>query len=325
MSSSESIRLNVESAVADRYSAAAKERDASLCCPVSYDAKLLKVIPQEIIERDYGCGDPSRDVHPGEIVLDLGSGAGKMCFIVSQIVGPQGKAIGVDMNDEMLALARKHRAAIGQAIGWNNVEFCKGRIQDLALDLEVLDEHLKRHPIQSTAEFLQTERHIARLRRTAPMIADSSVDVVISNCVLNLVDPAAKGQLFEEIFRVLKPGGRAVISDIVSDRTVPAPLRENPELWSGCISGALTETEFLEAFGRAGFSRLETLERQDEPWRVLEGTEFRSITLQAVKGDVSIAAARPRRFSTLPPLPRRPAILPKTAESDSCCGGEKCC
>src|SRR5690349_13561804 len=152
--------INVENAVADRYSAAAKERDASLCCPVTYDPSLLKVIPQEIIERDYGCGDPSRDVHPGDTVLDLGSGTGKMCFIVSQIVGPQGRVIGVDMNDDMLALARKHREAVGRAIGWQNVQFFKGRIQDLALDLERLDEYLKRHPIQSAAEFLEVEQHI---------------------------------------------------------------------------------------------------------------------------------------------------------------------
>src|SRR4026208_1027552 len=122
--------LSVENAVSARYSAAAKERDDSLCCPVTYDPKHLKVIPQEILERDYGCGDPSRHARPGGTVLDLGSGGGKMCFIVSQVVGPKGKVIGVDMTDDMLALARKHKDAVGRAIGWHNVEFRKARIQD---------------------------------------------------------------------------------------------------------------------------------------------------------------------------------------------------
>src|SRR5687767_5278629 len=109
--------INVEEAVKERYSAAAKAQDAALCCPVTYNQDYLKVIPKEIMERDYGCGDPSTHVRTGDTVLDLGSGAGKMCFIVSQIIGPTGRVIGVDMNDDMLALARAHRDAIGRAIG----------------------------------------------------------------------------------------------------------------------------------------------------------------------------------------------------------------
>src|SRR5437870_11655672 len=135
---------NVETAVKERSSAAAQQRDVSLCCPVTYDENYLRVIPQEIIDRDYGCGNPSVHVRAGDTVLDLGSGSGKMCFIVSQIVGPKGKVIGVDMNDDMLALARKHQRAVGDAIGWHNVEFRKGRIQDLGLDLEQFVPELKR-------------------------------------------------------------------------------------------------------------------------------------------------------------------------------------
>ena len=315
--------MSVENAVKARYSAAAKERDGALCCPVTYDPKYLKVIPQEILDRDYGCGDPSRHVRPGNTVVDLGSGGGKMCFIVSQIVGREGRVIGVDMNDDMLALARKHEEAVGRAIGWHNVEFRKARIQDLALDLEKLDDELKRWPIESAAAFFETERHLADLRRSEPMIASHSVDVVISNCVLNLVDPSAKGQLFGEIFRVLKVGGRIVISDIVSDRPVPSALLENPELWSGCISGALTETEFLAAFSRAGFARVETRQRQEKPWRVLEGIEFRSVTVEATKENVTTAnlsvwpASLPRRKSAAMPL--------NVPAPDSCCGDSKCC
>jgi arsenite methyltransferase len=174
-----------------------------------------------------------------------------------------------------------------------------------------LDVRLKQHPISNVSEFLEMEQHIARMRRTEPMIVDGSIDVVISNCVLNLVDPAAKPHLFGEIFRVLKPGGRAVISDIVSDRPVPAALCENPELWSGCISGALTESGFFEAFSRAGFGQIETLERQEKPWRVVEGTEFRSVTVQATKQNSAMAETRIRNFSSLPPLSVRKPVLPK--------------
>jgi arsenite methyltransferase len=310
--------LNVENAVSARYSAAAKERDCTLCCPVTYDPKYLKVIPQEILERDYGCGDPSLYIRSGDTVVDLGSGGGKMCFIASQIVEREGRVIGVDMNEDMLALARKHRDAVGREIGWHNVEFRKGRIQDLALDLERLDDELKQQPIDSARAFCEAEQRLARLRRTDPMIASHSVDVVISNCVLNLVDPLAKGQLFGEIFRVLKVGGRAVISDIVTDRPVPAALADNPELWSGCISGALTETDFADAFGRAGFARVETRQRQAKPWRVLEGVEFRSITVEATKENTAVS---------LWPVTaggKSAAILLKLASPAPCCGEGNC-
>jgi SAM-dependent methyltransferase len=111
-----------------------------------------------------------------------------------------------------------------------------------------------------------------------------TIDVVVSNCVLNLVEPGAKPQLFREIFRVLKLGGRAVISDIVADEDVPESLQNDPELWSGCISGALTEEAFLRAFEEAGFYGIEILKFDIEPWRTVEGIEFRSVTIQAFKG-----------------------------------------
>src|SRR5881409_2172860 len=198
-----------ETVVRQRYAAGAKERAEKLCCPVDYEPEYLKVIPAEVIERDYGCGDPSRYLRAGETVLDLGSGAGKICFIASQVVGATGKVIGVDMNDDMLALARKHQRAVGDAIGYHNVEFRKGRIQDLALDLEALDVELKDRPIASADAFLAAELLAEELRVRQPLVAAESVDVVVSNCVLNLVDPAAKPRLFDEIFRVLRNGGRA--------------------------------------------------------------------------------------------------------------------
>jgi arsenite methyltransferase len=276
--------LNIEGAVKERYSAAAQQRLEALCCPIEYDRHYLKVIPNEILERDYGCGDPSRHLRPGETVLDLGSGAGKICFIAAQVVGPNGKVMGVDMNDEMLALARKHQQAVADAVGFHNVEFRKGRIQDLALDLEQLEAELKTRPIDTADAYLAIVALADDLRIRRPLVATESIDVVVSNCVLNLVEPRAKKQLFHELFRVLKNGGRAVISDIVSDEEVSEEMQKDPELWSGCISGALTEAGFLRAFEEAGFYGIRLLKRDDGPWRTVKGIEFRSVTVEAFKG-----------------------------------------
>src|SRR5260370_19424064 len=245
--------IRVEIAVRQRYAAAAKAPETALCCPIEYNTDYLKIIPPEVIAKDYGCGDPSRYVKPGETVLDLGSGAGKICFIAAQVVGTNGKVIGVDMTDEMLEVDRRNAPIVAERLGFSNVEFRKGRIQDLALDLELLDRELSAHPITNAASFLAADELAEELRITQPLVATDSVDVVVSNCVLNLVEPKSKRQLFAEIFRVLRKGGRAVISDIVSDEEVPADLQNDPELWSGCISGALTEEGFLEAFSEAGF------------------------------------------------------------------------
>ena len=276
--------LSTESAVRARYAAGAQASEAKLCCPVDYNPEFLKVIPQEVIERDYGCGDPSKYLRAGETVLDLGSGTGKICFIAAQVVGPEGKVIGVDMTDEMLDVARTNAPVVAERIGYSNVEFRKGRIQDLALDLERLDAELKARPISDVASFLAADELAQDLRLKHPLVASDSIDVVVSNCVLNLVEAKAKRQLFEEIFRVLKIGGRAVISDIVCDEEVPEHLQNDPELWSGCISGALTEEGFLTAFTDAGFYGVQILKRDAEPWQTVEGIEFRSVTIEAFKG-----------------------------------------
>lgn len=276
--------IEVESIVRERYRQGAQERVADLCCPVSYDPRYLAAIPQEVLERDYGCGDPSRHLLPGETVLDLGSGTGKICFIAAQVVGPAGRVIGVDMTDEMLEVARRNAPILAGRLGYANVELRRGLIQDLALDLDLLDAMLAREPVTS-AEGLRRAATLAdELRRNRPLVADGEVDVVVSNCVLNLVGGGEKPRLFREIYRVLRNGGRAVISDIVSDEAVPHELQQDPELWSGCISGALTETGFLEAFEAAGFHGVRILERQEEPWRTVAGIEFRSLTAEAFKG-----------------------------------------
>jgi SAM-dependent methyltransferase len=275
---------NVERVVQHRYTEGARSPVAELCCPIDYDPKYLEVIPKEVLERDYGCGDPSRHLSPGDVVLDLGSGTGKICFIAAQVVGPTGRVIGVDMTTEMLEVARRNAPIVAQRIGYSNVEFRRGRIQDLALDLDLLDQELSDQPVDSAEELLALEEKLERLRRESPLVASDSVDVVISNCVLNLVDNSHKKELFDEIYRVLRPDGRAVISDIVSDEPVPLAMQQDEELWSGCISGAFTEAGFLKAFEEAGLHGIRILERQREPWRVVDGIEFRSLTVEAFKG-----------------------------------------
>ena len=218
---------------------------------LSREGALTEFEKEEVRKHPDGCGDPSQYVRPGETVLDLGSGAGKICYITAQVVGSEGHVIGVDMNDAMLELANTHRQAIGERLGYHNVTFHKGKIQDLR-----------------------------------PMIADDSVDVVVSNCVLNLVKKEDREQLFRELFRVIRHGGRAVISDIVSEREVPDALQNDPELWSGCISGAYREDRFLEAFEEVGFLGGRIVKRDVEPWRVVDGMEFRSVTVEAYKGEI---------------------------------------
>jgi arsenite methyltransferase len=236
-----------------------------------------------VLDRDYGCG-ASRYLRRGETVLDLGSGTGKICFIASQVVGSKGRIIGVDMTNEMLEVARRSAPVVAEQIGFANVEFRKGRIQDLALDLERLDAELKARPITDAASFLAADELADELRLKSPLVASDPVDVVVSNCVLNLVEPRAKWQMFHEILRVLRKGGRAVISDIVSDEEVPAELQNDPELWSGCISGAMTEDGFLDAFSEAGFYGIQIRKRDAHAWQTVAGIEFRSVTIEAFKG-----------------------------------------
>ena len=283
MPSDQRLTLNVEAAVRDRYSQAAHEEEVCLCCPVDYNPAYLEVIPQEVIERDYGCGDPSKYVQPGDVVLDLGSGGGKICFIAAQVVGETGKVIGVDCNAEMLTLARSSAPIVAERIGYDNVEFRRGQIQDLQLNLDLLEKFLQKEQINNGSTWLKAEEHARELRHSQPMIEDESVDVIVSNCVLNLVRTQDRQQLFSEMSRVLKPGGRAVISDIVSDEDVPLHLQNDPRLWSGCLSGAFREDEFLFAFEQAGFQGMELLARDEKPWGVVEGIEFRSITIRAWK------------------------------------------
>ena len=282
----------MESNVKKRYAAAANAPEPALCCPVEYDQRYLEIIPQEVIEKDYGCGDPSRYLQPGETVLDLGSGTGKICFIASQVVGPEGNVIGIDMTDDMLEVAQRNAPIVAERAGHANVVFKKGRIQDLALDLDLLDDELVKHPVLNANDFLNLDTITENLKKNRPLVSDASIDAVVSNCVLNLVHASAKNQMFSEIFRVIKRGGRAIISDIVSDEIIPQHLQDDHELWSGCISGALTEEGFLKAFEEAGFYGIEILKRDESPWQTVEGIEFRGITVQAFKGKEGVCLER---------------------------------
>ncbi len=276
--------LNIDEVVRQRYEAGAVARQDSLCCPVSYDPRYLEVIPREVIERDYGCGDPTPYLQPGDTVLDLGSGGGKTCFVAAQIVGPAGRVIGIDVNAEMLVLARRHAPTVAAKLGFGNVEFRRGRLEDLAVNLDTLDRRLTENPVSGVEQLARLENFVAQQRQNDPLVASDSVDVVVSNCVLNLVRDEDKRKVFAESFRVLRRGGRAVISDIVADEPVPDHLKNDPELWSGCVSGALEQNEFLRAFEQAGFYGIEILKRDSAPWRTVEGIEFRSITVRAFKG-----------------------------------------
>ena len=276
--------LDVDAAVSSRYGAAANQVETALCCPVEYDPKYLKILPDEIIERDYGCGDPSAFVNENETVLDLGSGGGKICYIASQIVGAVGNVIGIDTNTKMLSLANKYRDELAEKIGFGNVEFRYGKIQDLKLNLNLVDEYLEENPIKTVQDFADYESFVKRLKEEKPLVSDDSVDVILSNCVLNLVKPEDKEKMFGEMFRVLRRGGRVAISDIVADEEVPKHLQDDPELWSGCISGAFREDKFIEAFEKAGFYGMEIVKRDEQPWQTVEGIEFRSVTVVAYKG-----------------------------------------
>jgi ubiquinone/menaquinone biosynthesis C-methylase UbiE len=277
--------MEVNSSVIERYSEGAKARQADLCCPVNYDSSLLQALPQEIIEKDYGCGDPSRYVQPGDTVLDLGSGGGKICYMAAQIVGQQGHVIGVDMNDDMLGLARQYQVELQEKFG-ARIDFVKGKIQDLKLDVEVMEAQLANSPINSADSLLAFETWKSKQRDEAPLIEDHSISLVLSNCVLNLVSDEQKQQLVNEIWRVTKPGGRIAISDIISDQPIPQSMKDDPELWSGCISGAFGEKEFLDRFAEVGFQGVRYDKWDHVPWKVINDIQFRSVTLVATKPEL---------------------------------------
>jgi SAM-dependent methyltransferase len=204
------------------------------CCdPITsnlYDALETGAVPEEAVLASLGCGNPTAlaELHEGDTVLDLGSGGGIDVLLSARRVGPTGKAYGLDMTDEMLALARENQ----RKAGVENVEFLKGEIEHIPLP-------------------------------------DNSVDVIISNCVINL--SADKDRVLREAFRVLKPGGRLAVSDVVTRGEVPAAVRQNMLLWVGCIAGALQDSEYAAKLAKAGFDSIGI-----EPTRIYSIEDARS-------------------------------------------------
>jgi len=214
------------------------------CCdPITsdlYDAAQTLQIPEEALKASLGCGNPTAlaQLNAGETVLDLGSGGGIDILLSAKRVGPTGKAYGLDMTDEMLALARANQTKAGV----ENVEFLKGEIESIPLP-------------------------------------DNSVDVIISNCVINL--SADKDRVLSEAFRVLKPGGRFAVSDVVVHGDVPQQVRDSVLLWVGCIAGALQDSEYADKLAVAGFEAIEI-----EPTRIYRAEDARAfLTEQGIDVD----------------------------------------
>jgi len=222
------------------------------CDPITsnlYDALQSGAVPDTALAASLGCGNPTAlaELRPGETVLDLGSGGGIDVLLSARRVGPAGKAYGLDMTDDMLALANENRRKSGLA----NVEFLKGEIENIPLP-------------------------------------DASVDVIISNCVINL--SGDKDRVLREAFRVLRPGGRFAVSDVVVRGEIPEPIRRNLELWAGCIAGALSEDDYRAKLAAAGFTAIDV-----EVTRVYGGEDARAF-LAGQGFDESVAASVDGKF-----------------------------
>ena len=238
------IKGHITKKVKKKYGEAAFKPELNYYCPTGYNPEDLKHIPNEVLDVSYGCGNPAAiaALREGETVLDLGSGGGIDCFIAAKKVGSKGKVIGVDMTDQMLETATENAKLVAANLGYDVAEFRKGDLTSLPAD-------------------------------------DNSVDLVISNCVVNLTED--KTGVMDEVFRILKPGGRFVISDITSDKPVPGYMRRDKELWGHCLSGALTDKRFLEVTKEAGFT--DATLTQNYLYKKVEYINFYSITLKGEK------------------------------------------
>ena len=239
-----------------------------------YDETQAAAVPAEAMIASLGCGNPTAlaELKPGEVVLDLGSGGGIDVLLSARRVGPTGKAYGLDMTDEMLALARENQ----QKAGVTNVEFLKGEIEHIPLP-------------------------------------DNSVDVVISNCVINL--SADKDRVLAETFRVLKPGGRFAVSDVVvRGEDVPAAVRQSLELWVGCVAGALEEREYRDKLARAGFDAVDV-----EPTRIYRAADARQFLDAAGLSDDAVLAQIDGRIMSAFVRAQKPAAVGKSCCGPTCC------
>jgi arsenite methyltransferase len=275
---------DIHQAVRDKYGALASAvTKGDGCCgptacgggdPITaglYSDAETGALPPDAVAASLGCGNPTAliQLEPGQIVLDLGSGGGIDVLLSARRVGPAGKAYGLDMTDEMLALARENQRKAGAA----NVEFLKGTIEAIPLP-------------------------------------DNSVDVIISNCVINL--SSDKDAVLREAFRVLKPGGRFAVSDVVVRGEVPPEVRRSMELWVGCIAGALEENEYAAKLRAAGFADV-----QVEPWRIYKVEDARTFLAESGVDVDRLAPQVEGRFASAFVRARKP-------DAKSCCGPECC-
>ena len=282
----------IKTAIQEKYGEAAKRARSgssatcgcgtSDCCgtdPITsnlYDEAQAGAVPAEAMLASLGCGNPTAlaELSAGETVLDLGSGGGIDVLLSARRVGPTGKAIGLDMTDEMLALARESQ----QKVGVTNVEFLKGEIEHIPLP-------------------------------------DNSVDVIISNCVINL--SGDKDRAIAEAFRVLKPGGRFAVSDVVvKGREIPADVRRSMELWVGCVAGALEEDSYREKLARVGFEAVDV-----EPTRVYQVADAKQFLTEAGITDERVLAQIDGRFMSAFVRARKPL---STAVAKGCCSSTCC-
>jgi SAM-dependent methyltransferase len=282
-------KQNIKQVVKEKYGQAALRVTAggSSCCGASpssgcndpitsnlYDSQQASQIPDEALSASLGCGNPTAlaKLNLGETVLDLGSGGGIDVLLSAKRVGPTGKAYGLDMTDEMLALANENKRKAGA----ENVEFLRGEIEHIPLP-------------------------------------DNSVDVVISNCVINL--SSDKGQVLREAYRVLKPGGRFAVSDVVTRGEILPEIRRSVLLWVGCVAGALDETEYRSKLKSAGFEQVDV-----EPTRIYRAADAREfLTTAGIDADV-IAPDVDGKFMSA--FVR--AVKPLAKQKDACCGPDCC-
>jgi SAM-dependent methyltransferase len=280
---------DIKEVVRERYAQAARDVRGSSCCggpnrardgpvtPGLYADDETAALPEEAVLASLGCGNPTAlaNLREGETVLDLGSGGGIDVLLSARRVGPSGKAYGLDMTDDMLALARENQRKAGAS----NVEFLKGEIEHIPLP-------------------------------------DNSVDVIISNCVINL--SADKGRVLHEAFRVLKPGGRFAVSDVITHGPVPEDVRRDMLLWVGCIAGALEENEYRMKLAAAGFEAIDV-----EPTHVYQVDAARDfLTKKGVDVD-AIAPIVNGKFVSAFVRAKKPAK--SAAATDNCCSSPTCC
>src|SRR5216683_2953418 len=278
---------NIQDVVKQKYGAAAKHAAAggvascgggaelSCCDPITknlYDTSQIAGLPEKAVAASLGCGNPTAlaQLQPGETVLDLGSGGGIDVLLSAKRVGPTGKAYGLDMTDEMLALARENQ----KKAGVRNVEFLKGEIENIPLP-------------------------------------DNSVDVIISNCVINL--SGDKDRVLAEAFRVLRPGGRLAVSDVVVRGEVPPAIRRSVELWIGCVAGALEEQEYRDKLAKVGFAGIDV-----EPTRIYRMEDAREFLTAAGLNADTVGPQIDGKFISAFVRAVKPAAKP--VENSACCG-----